>query len=212
MYGLRAFKRDGPGNVASVPAATGGATERLSRRAVLKRLGLAAAGLAFGCTPFRIVLRVYPSDFDDDGALVDRVMRAFVTTVVPGAPVDSPNLTRVFADEWFPFASYRSFFASDLCRRSLERHGTSRFETLSPAQRTQVVHSGLSADSTTRKLYNGAIFLAQLSCYAGIYDDDAGCALISFEGRFRVVPLEDQTYPNPEDFLPRERTADGNYA
>ncbi len=209
MYGRRPQRsRSGLGPAEASTA--GRAGEPLSRRAAIARLGLATVGLAVGCTPLRIVLHSYPEEFDRDGDLLDRVLLAFVTTVVPGVPPDSPNLVRIFRDDWVPFAPYCSFFASDLCKRARRLYGIGRFESLSLAQRTAVVQSGLDADSTTRKLYNGAIFLAQLNVYAGIYDSARGCPLIDFPGSFKGVPLADQTYPNPDDFLPRALTADGN--
>jgi hypothetical protein len=211
MYGWRSQTSDGRRGKAGT-SVTGAAAEPLSRRAAVKRLALAAGGLAVGCTPLRIVLRAYPDDFDRDTELLDRVLRAFVTTVVPGVPPDSPNLARIFKDDWVPFARYCSFFASDLCGRSRKMFGTGAFHALSLARRTQVVQNGLAADSTTRKLYDGAIFLAQLSVYAGVYDSQRGCPLIDFEGAYKIVPLKDQTYPNPNDFLAAALTPEGNPA
>ncbi len=182
-----------------------------SRRAALKLLGASAVGvMAAGCTPLRIVLHDYPDVFDQNQAGVERILRAFVTTVVPEAPIDDKDLVRVYYDEFYRLAPYRSFFASDLCERGRRSCGVYRFDRVSPEQRLQVVQDGLAADATTRKLYSGAIFLAQLSFYAGVFDDEKGCPLIDFEGRYRVRPLHELVYPNPEEYLGRSLTADGN--
>lgn len=183
----------------------------LSRRAVLKRMSAAAGALAVGCTPLRIVLRAYPRDFEEDHLLVDRVLRAFVTTVIPGAPYEGRNLVRAFLDGEYPFAPYCSYFVFDLCKRAHDRYGISRFDWLEPEQRTQVVTDGLESDGTTQKLYRGAIFLAQLSFYAGIYDDAAGCPLIDFHGRFTPVPTNQLTHPYAADYLAMAETKNGNF-
>lgn len=187
--------------------------ERIGRREALGRLGLLAAGLAAGCTPLRVVLKDYPETFETDDRLVDATLRAFVTAVIPGAPPDDPDLVRAFHDrELSKLPEYRAFLAADLCRRSTRRYGVPRFGELGPEQRTRVIRDGIEADATTRRLYEGAIFLAQVSCYAGIYDDERGCPLIEWEGRYRPRPLSQITYPNPEAFLARAATRDGNYA
>lgn len=187
-------------------------TPALTRREALWRLGAVLAGAAAaGCTPLRIALKAYPEDFTPDGDLVERTLRAFVLTIVPGAPADDPNLTRVFADRFHPFGPYRAFFASDLCRRAIERFGAP-FDGLDPVRRTTVVQRGLQGDATTRRLYAGAILLAQIAVYAGIYDDTRGSPLIDFEGRQRFRGFDALTYPDPERFLAAAQTADGNFA
>lgn len=183
----------------------------LSRREALRQLGVVAAGLAAACTPLRVVLHDYPRDFETDAALLDRVLRAFVTTVIPEADPRAPDLVRAFGDPALPFAAYRAFFASDLSRRAADRFGDPAFERLSLERRTAVVTDGLNADATTKKLYAGAIFLTQASYYAGIYDDAGGCPLIGFEGAYRFRGLDAFTYPDPERFAAATATRDGNY-
>jgi len=190
----------------------GAAGSPVSRRAAVRTLGLAGAVLAAGCTPLRIVLHDYPDVFDEDRTLTDRILRAFVTTVVPGADLHSPDLARAFLDPAYPFAPRAPFFASDLCRRSRETFGLADFDGLHEAQRTQVIVNGLCADGTSRRLYGGAVFLARVAVFAGIYDDARGCDLIEFRGNRGLLLLEDQTYPDPERFLAGEITADGNAA
>lgn len=183
----------------------------VTRRDALRRLGILTAGLATACTPLRIVLHDYSRSFDEDTA-AERVLRAFVLTVIPEADANDPNLARAFGDPDLLYAPYRGFFVADLCRRAQDRTGTAAFERLSQAERTAVVQDGLRADSTTARLYTAAILVAQASYYAGIYDDTRGCALIDFEGAYQFHGLEAITYPDPERFLSRSATRDGNWA
>lgn len=188
-------------------------TRGMSRRGAIRWLGLGAATLAAGCTPMRILLRAYPEEFDANPARTERVLRAFVLAVVPGVPAADPHLTGAFYDrELSPLPKYRAFFAADLCARASRSYGTARFAELDPEARTAVIQDGLEADATTRRLYEGAILLAQVSVYAGIYDDEAGCPLIGFEGRYRPRPWSEITYPKPAAFLPYAATPNGNHA
>lgn len=183
----------------------------ISRRQLLQQLGVITAGVAAACTPLRVLVDAYPQAFDDDPALTERVLRAFTITVIPGAPADDADLTRAFVDPDYPFAPFAAFFASDLDRRGRERYGQG-FERLDPTARTAIIADGLAADATTRKLYNGAVALAQIAFYAGIYDDRKGCTLIGFEGGYRWHPLAEITHPDPTRFLAEALTPDGNYA
>lgn len=185
-------------------------TQSVSRRDVIRSLGLMAAGLAAGaCAPLRILTRSFPAEFKHRPDVVDRVLRAFVSTVIPGADPDAADLTRAYVDPGYPFARYAEFFASDLARRAHDRFGEHAFDRLTINQRTVVIRDGLAADGTTRKLYQGAIYLAQIAFYGGIYDDDAGCPLIDFPGRYRGDPV---TYADAHQFLPPAQTPGGNYA
>jgi hypothetical protein len=183
--------------------------KEISRRDVLRILGLITAGMAAGaCTPLRILTGAYPDDFKHSGDKVERVLRAFVVAVIPGAPLQSRDLVRAYFDRAYPFAPYAAFLAADLCERACERFGHDRFWDLDGAQRTHVISDGLAADATTRKLYGGAIFLAQVSFYGGIYDDDTGCPLIDFPGHYRGAAV---SYDDAERFLPTALTDTGNY-
>jgi hypothetical protein len=178
----------------------------MERRDAVRYLAWMLAGAATGaCTPLRIVTRAFPAEFKNDPELVARTLRAFVAAVVPGA-TDS---ARALLDRRYPFAAYAAFFASDLSRRAERRYGAPDFAALGLAQRTAVIEDGLAADATTRKLYRGAIYLTQLAIYAGIYDDDSGCALIDFQGRYRGEAI---SYADPESFLPAPLTVSGNAA
>src|SRR5216684_3523358 len=111
----------------------------------------------------------------------------------------------------YPFAQYAGFFTADLSRRAGRAFGGRPFERLELAERTAVIAEGLAADATTRKLYNGAVVLAQIAFYAGIYGDRKGCPSIGFEGGYHWHSLTDITHPDAERFLSHARTADGNY-
>lgn len=187
-------------------------SQSITRRAALRTLGLVALGASVGCTPLRVVLDRHPRALDDDADLEDRVLRAFLATVIPGVAADAADAIRVFHDPAYPFAKYAKFFAGDLCRRAANRSGGRTFDALSPAERTAVVQEGLAADGTTRKLYGGAIYLIQIATYAGIYDDRGGCPLIGFEGGYHFRPRTEITYPEPDQFLAAALTAAGNYA
>lgn len=192
------------------------AAVQLTRREALHRMAIVTAGLSVGltvgCTPLRIGLRMYPGKYDSDSRVGDRVLRAFVVTVIPGAPEDAPSLIRVYKDDFFPLTPYRGYLVYDLCERSDRLFGARRFSDLEPELRVRVIQDALNADKTTRRLYEGAIFLAQISFYAGVYDDAAGCELIDFDGASRLLPLAEQTYPNPEGYFDARLTPDGNYA
>ena len=181
----------------------------MTRRAALQSLGALMGGAAAGCTPARLALHVYDQNFETDAGLTERTLDAFVETIVPGAGGTPAERTRVFSDAAFPFAPHRGYFASDLCRRAAARRSDSRFHTLSPEDRRRVVREGLRADSITRRIYEGAIFLTQIAVYAGIYDDK-GAGVIGFEGANAGFPAEDLTLAGPRSYLPASRTDDGN--
>lgn len=164
-----------------------------------------------GCSPIRILLKDYPKKFDRNAELKDTTLRAFVATVIPGARDDDPNLARIYTDDYYPFHSYCAFFVSDLSRRSAELYGSERFDLLSRDQRTHVIDNGLQADATITRLYEGAILMAQVSFYGGIYDDDEGCPLIDFHGTNSGFTAEEMCYPDSSLHLAREETNGGNY-
>ena len=180
----------------------------MDRRELLRSLACIALGTATAaCTPLRIVTRSFPEEFEHDLDLVRRTLDAFAVVVVPGVEPRDP--ARVLRDHRFPFAPYASFFASDLAQRARRRFAGAAFERLPATDRVTVVQDGLRADGTTRKLYRGAIYLTQIALYSGIYDDDAGCALIDFHGRYRGDTI---SYDDAASFLPQPLTPSGNVA
>lgn len=186
-------------------------SRKISRLDFLKQISLLMGFVAVGCSPVRILLKSYPKKFDADAELVDRILRAFVLTVVPGAEARDPNLTRIYKDEFYPFHSYCGFFASDLSSRGENLFGEHRFDRLSLEQRTRVIEDALEADATVVRLYRGAIFMAQVSVFAGIYDDDKGCSLIDFHGSNSGFTTDEMCYPDCSPLLAHETTSDGNY-
>ncbi|HEX9164563.1 MAG TPA: hypothetical protein VF862_01530 [Gemmatimonadales bacterium] len=182
----------------------------LTRRAVLARLGAVAAAVAAGCTPVRYALRLYPPAFDDDRDVRDQTLRAFVLAAVPSADPGDPHLTRAFDDRLFPFVRYRNFFAADLCGRADRLFGESRFDRLDRREQAKVIANGLAADGVTRRLYAGAVFLAQVSVLGGIYAPDGAVPPLGFEGTYQFRGLDAITYPDPGRFLAAARTTNGN--
>lgn len=183
----------------------------IPRRQALRQLALVAVGCTAACTPLRVLVNAYPRAFDEDDTLVECVLGAFVTAVIPGARPEDPDLVRAHRDPAYPFAPYAGFFAADLSRRAARAFRGRPFERLELAERTAVIAEGLAADATTRKLYNGAVVLAQIAFYAGIYDDRKGCPSIGFEGGYHWHSPTDTTYPDAARYLSHARTADGNY-
>jgi hypothetical protein len=157
-------------------------------------------------------MHAWPERFDTDAELDRRVLAAFVATIVPGVDPEGSDMARVYSDPFYQFVPYRAFLVSDLCRRASRVAGESRFDRLEEEARTRVVRDALHADATTRRLYTGAAFLAQISVYAGVYHDESGCPLIEFEGPYRPRPLPELTYPSPDRFLAAGCTSNGNVA
>ena len=183
---------------------------QFTRREFSKML-LAGAALGIAsCSPLKAVFKAYPSKFDSDAALDDRLLVAFVQTVVPGCDVNNPNLIRIYRDDILSFSKYLGFFTSDLAARSNRLFGTERFETLSQADREKVICSGLEDDATISRLYRGTVLMAKASIYAGIYDDSYGCPHIDFHGKNNGYSLDEITYPNARQYFAPYITRDGN--
>lgn len=183
----------------------------MSRTEFLKEISLLLGATLAGCSPVRILLHDYPSRYDAAGRMRESILSAFVLSVVPGADTSDPNLVRVFSDDFYPFAAYCGYFTADLDGRSVARNGVP-FTDQTPALRTALIEEGLEADGTTARLYRGAILLAQVSIYGGIYDDDRGCPLIDFHGRDTWQEAAPERTPDITLHLAHESTTNGNYA
>jgi hypothetical protein len=182
-------------------------SQAVNRRDALKSMSVLALGALVGCTPLRLALRTdHISDVDD----ADEILRAFVTTVVPLADPAEPELTRAFYDPEFGFPRCSGFFVKDLRDRAKDRFGGIPFTALSADQRAEIVRDGLDAGGLRSRVYTGAVFLSQVSFYAGIYDDRRGCPAIDFDGRNRGFDDDDLTYPEPDRFFGAQLSADGN--
>ncbi len=158
----------------------------------------------------RMIANLYPRRFRADLGLRDRILRAFVVTVIPGADEVDPHLVRMYSDTYYPFYPYTGYLVYDLARRSRVLWGTEAFNSLDPERRTAVVENALSGDETTARLYRGAMLMAQVSYFAGVYDPDHGCALIDFPGKNNGFPREAITYPDAWRYLGEETSTDGN--
>ena len=186
-------------------------TRKVSRMHFVKQVSMLAGALFVGCSPVRILLKDYPKKFDTNEELADSFLRAFVATVIPGAPIDDPNLTRIYSDGYYPFHSYCGFFVSDLADRSADLYRNERFDHLTVEQRTKVIEDGLDANATTARLYTAAIYMAQASFYGGIYDDKKGCPSIDYHGGNSAFITDEMYYPDNSMFLAKQATKDGNY-
>lgn len=183
----------------------------MTRREALQRCGAALAAVAVsGCAPTFLARALYPEADALDSATIDRALVAFISTVIPGA--ENPvAIVRLFADPALRIAPYRAVLVADLTRRARALHARD-FEHLTEAQRTQVVRDGLEGGAVAGKLYTGAVFLAQVVFFSGLWHPRGECPLIGFEGAYRYQGPEALTYPDPENFLAAAITADGNPA
>jgi hypothetical protein len=158
----------------------------------------------------RMLLNLYPKLFRTDLELQNRILRAFVVTVIPGADEGEPDLVRMFGDPYYPFYPYTGYIVFDLVRRSRALFGTGAFDTLDAIRKTAVLEDALSADDTTARLYRGAMLMAQVSFFAGVYNPARGCSLIDFPGENNGFRREALTYPEGGKYLGVEVTTDGN--
>jgi len=185
----------------------------ISRRAAVGRLGAIALGVtATGCAPQLIVGRaLYPESISLDPDTVTRMLAAFVAVVIP-EPAAAGAVVHRFADPVLRFTDYRSALAADLMRRAQQCADTDRFDRLPAAQRAAIVQEGLDGGAVSAKLYGGAVFLARIVFYCGLWNERGACDFIGFEGAYAFSGYEAVTWPEPERFLPVAITADGNPA
>ena len=158
----------------------------------------------------RMLLDWYPRRFSRDAGLQDRVLRAFVGAIIPGAAPEEPDLVRMYHDTDYPFYPYAPYLVYDLVHRTQRRHGHEGFERLSLDERTGVIQEALDSDDTTARMVRGAILMANVSYFAGIYHPERGSPLIDFPGENRGFSLEDSSYPGAELCFGTETTSDGN--
>jgi hypothetical protein len=183
----------------------------ISRLDFLKKITLSLGVLMTACTPVKIILNAHDDKYDVNTTLKNKILEAFVTAVIPGVDQNNPDMCKIFCDEYYPFHKYNGFFISDLCVKSEKLFGTENFFELTLEQRTQVIQAGLDDDSTTERIYTAAIFIAQVSIYCSIYNDERGCGLIDFNGCNGFIDTE-MYYPNAQNYLANEITSTGNYA
>jgi hypothetical protein len=183
----------------------------LSRRTLLLGAAGLAAAMGEGCSPIEILLQPREEGFDRPGGPADRTLRAFVTAVIPGAPAADPFLTAIYFDPRFPFRDIAGYFASHLRSRAHDRFDTS-FEFLDLGARTSIIRDGLGGiDCVVARIYQGAIFAAQISHYGGIYGS-GGCRLIEFPGPNPGYSPEEQFHARARSLCAPALTLDGNYS
>ena len=183
----------------------------ISRIDFLKKLSLSLGLFVTSCTPIKILLNTHEDKYNDNAALKNNILKAFVTTVIPGADPNNPHMCRIFCDEYYDFHKYTGYFISDLCNKSNSLFATKNFYELTSEQRTKVIQAGLNDDSTTERIYTAAIFIAQVSVYCSIYDDEKGCSLIDYHGSYGFMEA-DMFFENPQTYLAKEQTPTGNYS
>lgn len=186
------------------------ASINISRLDFLKKISLSLGILMTSCTPVRILLNTHDDKYDKDAGLKNKILRAFVTAVIPGVDPEDPDMCRIFCDEYYPFHKYTGFFTSDLCSKSEKFFGTKKYYDLTLEQRTEVIRAGLEDDSVTERIYTAAIFITQISVYCSIYNDEKGCSLIDYHGSYGFMDSE-MYYSNFQNYLANELTSTGNY-
>lgn len=184
----------------------------LPRRSFLLGAAGLAVTLAEGCTPVRYLFHADDIDFDRQGSSTERTLRAFVITVIPGIPPGDPELTRIYFDTRFPFRKIAGFFAADLRDRARSLSDRRAFDDCGEATRIRIIEQALeSGDGSIVRMYRGAIFAAQVSCYGGIYGR-GGCSLIDFPGPNSGYPEQVQFHPDAGERCAPGMTLDGNFA
>lgn len=195
-------------------AADQGSGAEWSRRRLLRALGLLVLGHATsaltGCAPIRVATRWAPAEYGRNGNRLVETLRMFVATVVPGAD-PAAEVARILTDDRYPFHPYVRTFVADLDRRTRRSSDRRGFADAGPGVRAAVIAEGLRADTATRTLYVGAVFMIQVAFYTGMYGED-GCPLIGFDGAARLVDRGAQTHRPLEEFRGLEITRDGNPA
>lgn len=184
--------------------------EGVSRREALARVVLGGAALLTGCAPARLLLKTFPDLDGGDPAAPDQVLRAFVDTVIPGAAADPRPWQGIYRDSFYQFNGLAGWFVDDLNRRARKQRRTG-FERLGPEDRTRVIQSALAGDFITRRIYTGAIFLAQIAICGAIDDRDPTSPAIGFEGRYQFRGYDAISHPAPDRFLAFPATRDGNH-
>lgn len=183
----------------------------ITRRNFNKGVLLSLAAIITGCTPAKILFKAYPDEFKNSRSLQDEMLRAFALTIIPGCNKNTPKLTDIYYDQYYPFASYVPFFLSDLESRSKRLFSGSSFTALPQSEREKVVLDGLrNGDGITQRLYHGAIYMTRVNIYAGIYDDQMGCPHISFYGTSQNFAVEEMYYSDAKKYFARQSSLSGN--
>lgn len=154
-------------------------------------------------------LKIFPHEYFKNDKLKEKILRAFVTTIIPGADEKDENLIKMYNDKYYPFNIYCSYFVFDLNRRSQKLFNNKDFFELSLWEKTKVVQNALSGKELSRRLYKGAILMAQVSYYGAVYNEDSGCPLINFPGNNEGYTKEEVTYSFAGYYFDNELSIDG---
>ena len=183
----------------------------ISRLDFLKKISFSLGIIVTSCTPVKILLNTHDDKYDENTELKNQILKAFVTTVIPGADPENPDICKIYCDEYYPFHKYCGFFISDLNSKSKKIFNSENFYELSYQQRTEVIQAGLDDDSTTERIYTAAIFITQVAVYCSIYDDERGCNLIDYKGNYGFMDAE-MFFADQKKYLAQEITSTGNYS
>lgn len=165
-------------------------------------VALSFLGFTASCTPIKVLF----ADRKPEEYTYDITLRAFMETIIPGISSDSPNLTHIFSDPYFPFAPYKEILAEDLDRTSFKEYKVERFYNLDLEKREQLVCSKLKKSRITQQIYFGALWLTQLAVYTGINNPDGACEIIDF----KCMDSKTDSYANPISYLGKPATINGN--
>ena len=158
----------------------------------------------------QMVLKLFPSKYCRDIQLKEKSLRAFVTTIIPGSEENEEFLIKMYGDEYYQFHTYCGYFVLDLNRRSKKLFNKNEFYLLNFIERTKVIQNALEGRELTRRLYKGAILMAQVSYYGAVYNEEKGCQLIEFPGRNNGYAIEKTTYPFAGNYFNNELSLDGH--
>ena len=157
----------------------------------------------------QMILKIFPHKYYKNDNLRDKMLRSFVTTIIPGIDEDDENLIKMYNDKYYPFNMYCGYFVFDLNRRSKKLFNNKDFFKLSLIEKTKVVQNALSGTELARRLYKGAILIAQVSYYGAVYNEERGCPLIYFPGNNEGYSKEEVTYSFAGYYFDRELSIDG---
>jgi len=158
----------------------------------------------------QMVLRIFPRKYCLDNRIKDKILKAFVTTIIPGSDINDQNLVKMYNDNFYPFSNYCGYFVYDLNRRSKKLYSGKNFWTLTLSEKTVVVQNALSGRELTKRLYKGAILMAQVSFYGAVYNEGRGVPLVYFPGENNGYSKEESTYDFGCSLFDKELSADGH--
>lgn len=178
----------------------------INRREALSRFLLGTAGFLVSCSPLNILGA--KSTLTSKQTEIE-ILGAFMETIVPGLDVNHPGLTAVFYDKYYRFTKFRKILVNDIINQTRKLFSVNSFETLQREGREKIVQHVLNVGGIMKKVYSGAIYLTQITAYAGLYNRNYSSPIIDFKAEYSFEPT---SYPNYKDFLGDNQTIDGNYS